>query len=82
VEPKLPADLRNRKVSDVVIVRILVSQSGHPARVNVLRRSKLGPSLDDAVVAAVSQWTFSPARKRGEAVSSWYNVGIPVNGGT
>jgi hypothetical protein len=46
--------------------------------VNVLRRSRSGVSLDDAVVAAVKQWTFSPARKRGEAVSCWYHIGIPV----
>lgn len=81
VEPKMPSNLRGRKVNDVVIVRILVSQSGHAARVNVLRRSKLGSTLDDAVVAAVSQWTFSPATKRGEAVSSWYNVGVPLSAG-
>jgi hypothetical protein len=26
----------------------------------------------------VTQWLFSPARKRGEAVSSWYNLGVPL----
>jgi hypothetical protein len=46
-----------------------------------LRRSKVGRSLDDAVVAAVTQWTFSPARKRGEAVSCWYNIGVPLDRG-
>jgi hypothetical protein len=29
-------------------------------------------------VAAVKQCTFSPARKKGEAVSCWLNVGVPV----
>jgi TonB family protein len=61
-----------------VIVRVLVSQTGHVSLVNVLRRSKTGVALDDAVVAAVKQWTFSPARKRGEAVSCWYHVGVPI----
>jgi TonB family protein len=64
----------------VVVVRILVSQSGHAYRVNLLRRSRLGPAADEAVIAAVKQWTFSPARRRGEAVSCWLNVGVPLAG--
>ena len=79
VAPQLPENLP-RTANDVVVVRILVSQSGHAFRVNLLRRSRLGPAADDAVVAAVKQWTFSPARKRGEAVSCWLNVGVPLSG--
>jgi len=79
VAPQLPGNLP-RTANDVVVVRILVSQSGHAFRVNLLRRSRLGPAADDAVVAAVKQWTFSPARKRGEAVSCWLNVGVPLSG--
>ena len=78
VEPQVPDDLRDRSLNEVVIVRVLVTQAGHPLIVNLLRRSKSGPSLDDAIVAAVKQWTFVPARKRGEAVSCWYHVGVPV----
>ncbi|HEY7056793.1 MAG TPA: TonB family protein [Vicinamibacterales bacterium] len=78
VEPRMPGDVVNRYPNDVVVVRVLVSQTGHPFRVSLLRHSLGGRSLDDAVVAAVSQWTFSPARKRGEAVSCWMNFGVPV----
>jgi TonB family protein len=78
VEPRLPGDLPRRPLNDIVIVRLLVSQSGHPFRVSLLRKSRLGSSLDAAVVAAVTKWTFAPARKRGEAVSCWYNVGVPL----
>ena len=78
VEPQLPGDVVKRFPNDVVVVRVLVSQTGHPFRVSLLRRSLGGRSLDDAVVAAVSQWTFSPARKRGEAVSCWMNFGVPI----
>jgi TonB family protein len=78
VDPHVPAALRARAVNEIVIVRVLVSQGGHPSRVSLLRRSKTGPPLDDAVVAAVNHWTFSPARKRGEAVSCWLNIGVPV----
>ena len=79
VEPQLPDDLRGRGLNDIVVVRLLVSQNGHPSSVSLLRRSKSGPSLDDAVVAAVKKWTFSPARKKGEAVSCWLNLGVPVS---
>jgi TonB family protein len=79
IEPLLPDDLRGRSIKDVVIVRVLVSQTGDPSRVSLLRKSRQGRSLDDAVVAAVTQWTFSPAQRRGEAVSSWYNVGVPLS---
>ena len=78
VEPRLPADLKAKKVHEVVIVRALVSQSGHASRVSVLRKSKSGPQLDDVVVAAVNQWTFSPAKKKGEPVSCWFNFGVTV----
>jgi periplasmic protein TonB len=78
VEPQVPEDLKNRPLNEIVIVRVLVSQAGHPALVNVLRGSKAGPVIDDAVVAAVKQWSFSPARKDGEAVSCFYHVGVSV----
>jgi protein TonB len=78
VEPAVPEDLRSRARNEIVVIRMLVSQSGRPSRVSLLRRSKTGPRLDDAVIAAVNQWTFSPAKKRGEAVSCWFNMGVPV----
>jgi periplasmic protein TonB len=77
VEPKLPANLKAIR-NDVVVVRVLVSQSGHPFRVSLLRGSRLGRSLDDAVVAAVTKWTFMPAKRKGEAVSCWLNFGVPL----
>jgi TonB family protein len=78
VEPQVPEELRGRSLNEVVIVRVLVTQAGQPLIVNLLRRSKAGASLDEAIVAAVKQWTFVPARKRGAAVSCWYHVGVPV----
>jgi len=78
VEPKLPADLRARSINEVIIVRALVSENGHPSRVSLLRRSKTGPQVDEVVVAAVNQWMFEPARKKGEAVSCWFNFGVQV----
>lgn len=78
VEPQLPDDLRGRAINEILVVRVLVSQGGHPSRVSLLRRSKAGPGVDNAVIAAVNRWAFSPAKRRGEAVSCWLNLGVPV----
>jgi periplasmic protein TonB len=79
VEPQLPDKLRYHPLNEIIVVRVLVSQSGHPYRISLLRKSKTGPQLDNAVIAAVNQWTFSPAKRRGEAVSCWLNFGVPVS---
>jgi TonB family protein len=79
VEPRLPDELRNHPLNEILVVRVLVSQSGHPYRISLLRKSKTGPQLDKAVIAAVNQWTFTPAKRRGEAVSCWMNLGVPVS---
>jgi TonB family protein len=78
--PTLPAELRSRAVKEVVVVRALVSQSGRPSRISLLRRSKTGPEVDDVILASVNQWTFSPARKKGEPVNCWFNFAVQVGG--
>lgn len=78
VEPNVPTALQGQALDDVVILRVLVSHTGRPATVNVLRKSKTGANLDEAVVAAVKRWTFAPALRRGQAVNCWFNVGVPV----
>jgi protein TonB len=65
---------------EMVVLRVLVSASGSPASVRVLRGSKADPASDGAAIAAVQQWAFSPARKRGQAVDCWFNVAVPVHG--
>jgi protein TonB len=77
IEPRVPDDVdQNRQ--EILIVRVLVSQAGQPTLVSLLRRSKSGSALDAAVVDAVKRWSFSPAIRRGEAVSCFLNVGVPV----
>jgi periplasmic protein TonB len=78
VEPRVPNNLQNGGLNEILVVRVLVSQAGQPSLISFLRRSKAGPELDDAVVAAVKQWTFTPAMRRGQAVSCYLHVGVPV----
>ena len=76
----LPAHLSQRRFQDVVVLRVRVSTAGKPAEVRVLRKSNLDTALDGAAVAAVKQWRFQPAKKRGEAVNCWMNIGVPFHG--
>lgn len=78
VEPRLPANLPAGADKKIVVARVLVSRTGQPHHVSLLRGSMLGRASDDAVVAAVTQWTFSPATKRGEPVNCWLNIGVPL----
>jgi hypothetical protein len=78
--PNLPPDLRGRAAKEIVVVRALVSQSGRLSRITLLRRSKTGPEVDQVILASVNQWTFSPARKKGEPVNCWFNFAVQVGG--
>jgi hypothetical protein len=78
VAPRLPGNLPAGADKRMAIARVLVSSTGHAHHVSLLRGSMLGRESDEAVVAAVTQWTFSPAKKRGEAVNCWYNIGVPL----
>jgi hypothetical protein len=78
IEPRLPADVAAGAEKRIVVARVLVSRTGEPHQVSLLRGSMLGRAADEAVIAAVMQWTFSPAMKRGEAVNCWYNLGVPL----
>lgn len=80
VEPDYPDRADEGGFAEVVVLRVLVSAAGTPSAVRVLRRSRIGPVADDAAVAAVRQWRFSPARKRDQAVDCWFNVGVPLRG--
>jgi len=77
VEPHLPEGMDQTR-HEILIVRVLVSQAGEPTLVSLLRRSKSGSKIDAAVVDAVKQWSFSPAIRRGEAVSCFLNVGVSI----
>ena len=75
--PTYPEDAAKQSVQDVVVLQVLVDVSGRPESIKVLRGSRKAPSLDEAATAAVRQWTFKPARKNGEPVRCWFNVGVP-----
>jgi len=51
--------------------------AGRVDQVQVLRGSKKDLAFDQAAIAAVRQWVFSPAQKAGKPVACWFSVAVP-----
>ena len=58
-----------------VIVRVLVTREGRPARVEI-EKSSGSARLDAAAREAVSGWQFEPARQGAEPIDSWNLVPV------
>jgi len=71
--PDYPDEARENRIEGTVIVQALVGRDG---RVKETRVRESVPALDAAAVAAISRWTFKPAKTRGEPVAVW--VAVPV----
>jgi len=73
--PEYPAVARRRGQEGLVLLAVLVNESGAPGQVRVAESS--GSSvLDDAALEAVQRWTFVPARRGEKPVAAW--VEVPV----
>jgi protein TonB len=71
--PAYPLSARRLGQSGLVLLRVLVSESGKPAEVRIAKTAGVD-ALDRAALEAVRGWTFVPAR-RGEApVAAWVEV--------
>ncbi len=75
VKPTYPPLALKARIGGLVVLRVLVSEKGLPAQVEVIRKAPAG--LDDAAVAAVKNWTFTPPTEGGVPVRTWMTVPIP-----
>jgi TonB family protein len=74
-DPVLPARLAGQR-QVVLIVRVLVAPSGRAAEATSVKNPTNDAGVAAAAVATVRQWKFTPATRKGKAVSCWYNVGV------
>ncbi len=74
-DPVLPARITS-PTPVVVIVRVLVSPSGRAVESAPVKNPTNDAGVGAAAAASVRQWTFAPARKKGQPVSCWVNVGV------
>jgi protein TonB len=75
VKPIYPPIAAQARIGGLVILRVLVSESGQPLEIEVLRAARAG--LTEAAISAVRKWTFTPARKGDVPVRAWTTVPIP-----
>ncbi len=78
-DPVLPARITGA-TPVVVIVRVLVSPSGRAVESAPVKNPTSDAGVGAAAAATVRQWTFAPAKKKGQAVSCWLNVGVVFKG--
>jgi TonB family protein len=69
---RYPEAARRRKVSGVVTVSMVISESGVPEELQVVESG--GPLLDEAVLKAVSAWRFEPPSRDGRPVRLRYRM--------
>jgi periplasmic protein TonB len=74
-EPNYPEIAKRRGYEGLVVLTVLVSDSGHVGKID-LRESSGYDVLDTSAADAVRRWTFIPAKRNGQAVSSW--VVVPI----
>jgi TonB family protein len=74
-DPVLPARI-NATTTVVVIVRVLVSPSGRAVESSPVKNPTNDAGVGAAAAATVRQWGFAPAKKKGQPVSCWMNVGV------
>jgi protein TonB len=74
-EPPYPAAARRNGVQGTVLLRVVVTSKGLPARVEV-EKSSGSVHLDNAALEAVKAWRFTPARRGAETVEGIVTVPI------
>lgn len=66
VEPEYSPEALSQHIQGTVVLQITVDENGRAADVTVI--SPLGFGLDEAALAAVEQWEFTPGMKDGKPV--------------
>jgi protein TonB len=74
-DPVLPARITATSTV-VVIVRVLVSPTGRAVEATAFKNPTHDGGVAAAATATVRQWGFAPAKKKGQPVSCWVNVGV------
>jgi protein TonB len=77
VEPVYPPSARNAGQEGTVVLKIQIMENGRPGDIVVYRSSGYD-SLDDAAVAAVKKWRFTPAKDRESGRTFTCTTSLPV----
>jgi TonB family protein len=75
IKPLYPQVALRAHIGGIVLLRVLVSETGEPVEVQVLKGVAGG--LTESAVAAVRNWRFQPATRGGSPVRGWTTIPIP-----
>lgn len=75
--PLYPAGALRARAGGIVLLRVLVSETGRALEVEVTRAIR--QDLAEAAVAAVRGWTFEPAMRGARPVRTWTTVAVPFD---
>jgi TonB family protein len=73
--PSYPLTALEKELGGVVVLSVYVGLTGQPEKIETKVSSGI-PELDQAAVASISQWRFSPAKQGAVAVASWYEIPV------
>ncbi len=76
-EPEFSEEARRAKFQGVVIVSIIVDETGNVSRVRLDR--PLGMGLDDNAMQRVKTWRFNPAKLEGQPVAVEMQIEVAFN---
>ncbi len=74
VEPEYSEEARAAKYSGTVLLSVVISETGIPEDIHVVR--PLGLGLDEEAMLAVHRWRFRPAIKAGQPVAAKAQVEV------
>jgi len=76
-EPEFSEEARRAKFQGVVILSIIVDETGNVSQVRLER--PLGKGLDDNAMQGVKTWRFNPARLEGQPVAVEMRIEVAFN---
>jgi TonB family protein len=77
--PEYPEELKRAGVEGIVLLQAVISASGMIETVQVLSPDASPEAMVDAAVAAVKEWTFTPATMDGKPIAVEYVLAVRFN---
>jgi TonB family protein len=68
VAPRYPTSVSTGRLAGEVLIQIAVDSAGGPVPASFVVLHTPGPEFTSAVFAAIQEWTFTPAMRKGHAV--------------
>ena len=75
IKPLYPQAALRAHIGGIVLLRVLVSETGEPVEIQVLKGVAGG--LTESAVSAVRAWRFQPGTRGGAPVRAWTTIPIP-----